>query len=88
MNCINCFSSIYISPSLDPSTPLSELFSPKVLNASLYVHNKSIVQKEGSIFVLTAGRGLLNLRAGKKATLLNQANKDAESCMMAYEIEI
>lgn len=72
----------------DVSTPLSALFSAKALNNSLYIPRRQGISDKGAMFVLTAGRGLRNIRVGRKASIFNQANKDAESCMMAYEVEI
>ena len=73
----------------DPATPLAKFFSGKVLNSSMYVPGRPPPgAKEGAIFVLTAGRGLINLRPGKKAATFNKANKDTEGCMIAYEIEV
>ena len=73
----------------DPSTPIAKFFSGQVLSSTLYVPGRPPPgSKEGAIFVLTAGRGLINLRPGKKATSFNEANKDTEGCMVAYEIEV
>ena len=67
--------------------PLTNFSSAKVLSNSLRILGRP-PQKEGAIFVLTAGRGLVNLRPDNKATQFNQNHKDAEGCMIAYEIEM
>ena len=55
--------------------------------------------KQGAIFVLTSGRGLVNLRPGVRTSLLfptlsngsspSTPNKaDEEGCMISYEVEM
>ena len=65
-------------------TDASQLLSPGTLNNSLFIPGRQSEPKEGAVFVLTAGRGLLNLRQGKRAALKD----NAEGCMIAYEIEM
>ena len=86
-----------IPPTLDQrassiSTP--ELFSP-LASTTPTIPGRSVQSPEGAIFVLAAGRGIVNLRPVKRTTVLfpsarsNSVVSSAgdEGCMIAYEIE-
>ena len=92
------------SPYEDPTTlehggPVSAtpvLFSP-VASTSVVptIPGRSTEPQEGAVFLLTAGRGLMNLRPGYRTAVLfptpgstaASSNDCDEGCLIAYEIE-
>ena len=65
------------------------MFSTGLLRNSLRIPGRPTNGgKGGTIFVLTGGRGLINLRPGKKAQTFNKVHEESEGCMIAYEIEL
>lgn len=75
------------------------LLSPVSLGpTSFTLPGREVGPKQGAIFVLTSGRGLINLRPGVRTAVLFPmattnpslaVDKDGqEGCMISYEVEI
>ena len=92
------------SPYEDPTTlehggPVSAgpvLFSPVASTSTVpTIPGRSTEPQEGAVFLLTAGRGLVNLRPGYRTTVLFptpgssavSSSDGDEGCMIAYEVE-
>ena len=78
-----------------PANVSPTMFSRQALSSlSAMIPEWSAESKEGAVFVLTAGRGLVNLRPGitsLRGATVNGSKDDnlsEGSCMMAYEIEV
>ena len=92
---------IFLSPLPGPVTTRGGLFSPEFATgmgpSSFTLPGKETENKQGAIFVLTSGRGLINLRPGVRTPALfptigakaSSMDKDEEEgCMISYEVEI
>ncbi len=74
----------------------SKVFSSTLVRDSQPSLPGRVKEKEGAIFVLTCGRGLIDLRTGIKTNILfptarssvSQEGQQEEGCMLAYELEL
>ncbi len=79
-------------------TPLGPDTASRVFSSTLVRNSQPTIpgrskEKEGAIFVLTCGRGLIDLRSGIKTNVLfptartSSVSQETKGCMLAYELE-